>query len=177
MSFAKIIIVKESLSELRTLQRNSSALVAKRIRVLIEIKKAGDLGLSKRLLAEQLGVNHNSIQTWRSLYEQGGIEALCTVQKKSPKPSILNTKEHLATEIKLKDPKNGLRGYVELKQWIAQEFNKDIKYNTLLKYCIRHFGSKVKVARKSHVRKNEQVVDAFKKTSVVSVKKSSKKKL
>ena len=34
----------------------------------------------------------------------------------------------------------------------------------MLKYCMRNFGSSVKVARKSHVKKDEQAVNAFKKT-------------
>ena len=64
---------------------------------------------------------------------------------------------------------NGLRGYTELLNWIEQEFGKDVKYNTLLKYCIRKFGSKVKVARKSHVKKDDQAAEAFKKTLHKSV--------
>ena len=83
----------------------------------------------------------------------------------------------LAIEKKLKDPKNGLRGYVELQAWIEQEFKKQVKYNTLLKYSIKNFGSKVKVARKSHIKKDEMAVDTFKKTSVKSVRKRSKIKV
>jgi hypothetical protein len=60
--------------------------------------------------------------------------------------------------------------------WIEKEFNKQVKYNTLLKYSIKNFGSKVKVARKSHVKKDEEAVSAFKKTSVKSVKKPLKRK-
>lgn len=29
----------------------------------------------------------------------------------------------------------------ELLDWIGHEFSKGIKYNTLLKYCVRNFGS------------------------------------
>ena len=53
----------------------------------------------------------------------------------------------------------------------SEEFKKIIKYNTLLKYSIRHFGSKVKVARKSHVKKDVAAVASFKKNSVRNVKK------
>jgi hypothetical protein len=69
-------------------------------------------------------------------------------------------------EQKLKDPKNGLAGYVELQEWVETEFKKEVKYNTVLKYAMRHFGSKVKVARKSHVKKDEKAVSTFKKTSL-----------
>ena len=76
----------------------------------------------------------------------------------------------------MKDPKNGLAGYTELQQWIEKEFNKEVKYNTILKYAMRNFGSSVKVARKSHVKKDLEAVSAFKKTSLKSVKKPVRKK-
>ena len=122
-------------------------------------------------IAEITGFNHNSVQAWRNLYIKGGIEALMGYVKHKGRPSILTKKEHKQIEAKLKDPKNGLRGYVELQAWVEKEFNKPIKYNTLLKYAIRQFGSKVKVARKSHVKKDIHQVDSFKKTSVKSARK------
>jgi transposase len=65
---------------------------------------------------------------------------------------------------------------VELKRWIEEQFNKEVKYNTLLKYSIKNFGSKVKTARKSHVKKDEQAVESFKKTSVKSAGRPSQAK-
>ena len=69
------------------------------------------------------------------------------------KPSIINPSEHEQIETKLNDPCNGLRGYIELQEWISEEIGKSVKYNTLLKYCGRNFGSKSKVSRKSHIKK------------------------
>lgn len=85
---------------------------------------------------------------------------------KSGKPSVFTDAEHKKLEQKLKNPKNGLRGFKELQQWISQEFGKEIKYNTVLKYMVRHFGASVKIARKSHIKKDEAAVTAFKKTLV-----------
>jgi hypothetical protein len=82
------------------------------------------------------------------------------------KPSVINAEEHIAIEKKLQDPKNGIRGYTELLDWVKTELHKDMKYITLVKYTERHFGSKIKVARKSHVKKDQQAVDTFKKTLV-----------
>ncbi|MEQ1552826.1 MAG: hypothetical protein ABL929_01540, partial [Ferruginibacter sp.] len=87
------------------------------------------------------------------------------------KASIISTEEHNKIEAKLKDPKNGIRGYVELLDWVKTELSKDMKYITLLKYAERHFGSKIKVARKSHVKKDDQAVETFKKSLVKNVKK------
>ena len=64
--------------------------------------------------------------------------------------------------MKLNDPKNGIRGYSELLEWVKEELGKDMKYITLVKYTEFHFGSKIKVARKSHVKKDEEAVASFK---------------
>jgi len=122
-----------------------------------------------------VGVDPNSVQTWRTLYNTAGIEGIKKHNKKGFKPIVFTQEEHQTIENKLKDPTNGLRGYVELLRWVEHEFKKQINYNTLLKYSVKNFGSKIKVARKSHINKNDEAVATFKKTSVKSVKKPSKK--
>ena len=86
------------------------------------------------------------------------------------KPSEITAEEHAAIGAKLNDPYNGLQGYMELKYWYEATYNKEIKYNTLLKYCVRHFKSSCKVARKSHtctvhevrgIKKDANQVDHF----------------
>ena len=176
MSSPKIIVVKESTEKLMRLLKEAKPIIAPRLRMLIEIKKSKEFGLSKRELAKLIGVNHNSIQTWRKLYEHGGITKLCTHNKIGFRPSVIEKEEHELIEKKLKDPTNGLTGYKELQAWIESEFGKKIKYNTLLKYCIRNFGAKSKVARKSHIKRDTEAVNSFKKTSHLSVKKQSQKK-
>jgi len=115
-----------------------------------------------------LGVSSSSTQIWRKLYKQGGLALLLKDGRIGFKPSVISKEEHEQIKLKLYEPTNGLRGYVELQDWIDQEFGKQIKYNTLLKYCGRHFGSKSKVARKSHVKKDLQAVEDLKKTSDAS---------
>lgn len=176
MASPKIILVKETLPELKQILKNASPLIAPRIRVLIEMKKAEHTGISKRDLAEAVGVNHNSAQTWRTMYSQGGITALCSHKMTGFKKSVFTKEEHDAIEKKLRDPKNGLRGYTELLDWVEKDFNKEVKYNTLLKYCMKNFGSKVKVARKSHIKKDEESVNTFKKSLVKSAGKLPLKK-
>lgn len=177
MSAPKSIQVKESVNELKKLLKSASRLIFPRIRMLLEIKKhEASGGISKRMLADAISVNHNSIQTWRTLYEKGGIEHLMKYTKNEGRPTILTAQEHQAIKDKLNDSKNGLRGYVELLDWVESTFKKEIKYNTLLKYANREFGARVKVARKSHVKKDPEAVSAFKKTSLKYVKKPAKKK-
>lgn len=176
MSAPKSIIVKESIAELKKLLKTEPRLIFPRIRMLLEIKKHESTGgISKRMLADAIGVNHNSIQTWRTVYASGGVKQLISYKKNEGRPTILNDEEHQAIASKLNDSENGLRGYVELLDWVENTFKKKIKYNTLLKYTNREFGASVKVARKSHVKKDPEAVTSFKKTSLKSVKKPVKK--
>lgn len=171
MSLIKQFEIKETVTELRKLQKSSIPMIANRLRALIEFKKNEDVGISKRDVADMIGVNQNSVQSWRNLYIQGGIKTLMGYTKHEGRPSIITELEHKQIESKLKDPKNGLRGYVELHAWMEKELKKPIKYNTLLKYAMREFGSKIKVARKSHIKKDAQAVESFKKTSVKNARK------
>lgn len=171
MSYAKSIHIKESLKELSQLRKNSTDTINKRLLMLIEIKRERNGSISKRGLAKLIGVDPNSITAWKKLYEQKGISGIISDGRLGFKPSVISAEEHKKIEKKLKDPKNGIRGYVELLDWVKTELSKDMKYITLLKYAERNFGSKIKVARKSHIKKDELAVEAFKKTSVKSAKK------
>ncbi|MBK8445127.1 MAG: hypothetical protein IPL35_17745 [Sphingobacteriales bacterium] len=85
------------------------------------------------------------------------------------KPSIIKDNEREQLEKLLTNPSNGIVGYTELLNWVNTELHKDMKYITLVKYVQRNFNTKIKVARKSHVKKEEKAVEAFKKTSIKSV--------
>lgn len=176
MAHPKKIHIKESIKELKALQGKAGELVSKRLSILIAIKKNEKTGISKRALSDTTGANHNSVLKWQNMYLAGGIDVLLKHGRKGFKKPILSAKEHKLVACKLKDPKNGLQGYVELQQWLEAENGVIIKYNTLLKYCVKHFKSKVKVARKSHVNKDVTEVEAFKKSLVKSVKTSSLKR-
>jgi transposase len=174
MASPKHIVIKENLTELKALLKKASPLISPRLRMLIEIKKNDKTGISKRNIAKLIGVDPNSVQTWRNLYINGGLKALQKHNKKGFKPSVFTQEEHQAIGKKLNDPTNGLRGYTELLTWVEQEFKKQIKYNTLLKYSIKNFGSKIKVARKSHINKDLEAVSTFKKTLAKSANKPLK---
>ena len=69
----KEIIVQESLEELQKyLRRTSCPTIKKRIKMLIVIKKRAPEMLSKNELAKLCKCNHNSINSWRRLYLNGG---------------------------------------------------------------------------------------------------------
>lgn len=171
MAHSKKLVIKETEKEIKNLLKQSIPFIGQRLRVLLILKQNEEIGISKRDVAKLAGVDPNSVQNWRTLYLNAGIDGLMKHQKTGFKPSVFNAIEHNMLETKLNNPQNGLQGYVELKSWIEKESDKIFNYNTLLYYCIRNFKSSVKVARKSHIKKDEGQVNSFKKNSDESVKK------
>lgn len=166
-----VFCVKESVAEIKKLIRKSNPFFVPRLNVLLECKKNETTGISKLRLAEKTGVDPNSVQKWRHLYIKGGITVLLSHKKKGNRPSVFTKEDHKKIEEKLNDAKNSVRGFVELQRWIKDNLSKEVNYKTLHRYVKFHFKAKVKVARKSHIKKDVKQEEAFKKTSVQSAEK------
>lgn len=165
MALAKFILVKESEQELKLLMRKQPIHLKNRIQMLLVLKKSEVL-LSKEALSKILKINHNTAQKWRTSYSKNGLEGLLFDGRIGFKPSLISADLHQAIEKRLHSPKDAFTSYVDLIQWITDNYmSQGINYQTINSYVKRNFGAKIKVARKSHVNKNEPAVDAFKKTS------------
>jgi len=164
MANAKEIIVQENDEELQKYLRKASCqTIKKRIKMLMVIKKRAPEMLSKIELAKLCKCNHNSITTWRRLYLSGGMDAITGHNWTGTKSKHISEEQHQQMAEKLSNPFNGLVGYKELLDWLGSEFDISMKYTTLYEYTRRNFKTKIKVARKSHVKKDEVDLTAFKK--------------
>lgn len=161
MAKAKEIIVKESLQELKGILKNASSRIRPRIQMLIAIKKSPKT-LTKYELAEEMGVNHNSITSWRRMYEKGGIAIITHHNQGGKRREVIDAPTRKAIEKRLNSPKDGFTSYKELQQWIDEHYIKGVRYITVVKYVQREFGAKLKVARKSHVGKDAKAVKGIK---------------
>jgi transposase len=165
MANSKNIIVKESEQELKNLMRQQPIHKKNRIQMLLILKKT-QKSLSKIELASLLKVNHNTAQKWRMFYFEKGIDGLLFDGRVGFKPSKINDEIHQAIEKRLTSPKDAFTSYVDLISWIVANYIPEgINYHTVNKYVKRHFGAKLKVARKSHIKKDSNAVETFKKTS------------
>jgi transposase len=156
--------VKEDLPNLKSFLKKQPTHLKSRIQMLILLKKSKE-PLSKMELAKQLGVDPDSAQRWRKSYVDGGIEKLLEFKRTSNvKPLI---EEHLKIELekKLNNPTEGFRSYKEMHDWIKDNYLPTIHYQTVHKYSKRVFGAKLKVPRKSHINKDIEAVEEFKKNS------------
>jgi transposase len=177
MAHSKTFPIIETVTEIKYLQRTASPMIYKRLTVLLAFKRYELEGVSKRLLAIETGFDANSISSWRNLYIKGGINALMAHGNIGYKPNQINAEQELELKAILNNPENGFVGYIELQSWFNKKHKMEIDYFTFRSFIIRKFKSKIKVARKYHVKKSQEAADAFKKSSIKPAKKSLKKKV
>ena len=129
--------------------------------MLIVIKQKS--ALSKDVLAVIVGASDRSIQTWRSNYVRGGMDQMLKDSRGGKKVSKITDAAHQQLSKRLHNPKQGFRSFIEIQQWLLNEFAIDLGYHAVNKYVKRKFGARLKVSRKSHVQKSPADEAAFKK--------------
>lgn len=162
MSKALQLAVLEDLVQLKRELKSSSNKIRPRIMMLIVMKKSKTM-LTKYELAEKVGVSHTSITIWRKTYSTSGLPSLLKHNQGGKRREVITATTHKAIEKRITSNDNGFSSYKELQEWVDEHYIPGIKYITLLKYVQEKFGAKLKVARKSHINKDEQAIEAFKK--------------
>lgn len=158
------IDIKESKQELEKL-RKSKKTEREKTRILFLLLKLESRFNSQKELSEYLHVSESTLRRWTNSYNEFGLDKLLTIPLGGKRREVITSSIHNALKEKLEDSKNCLLGYNDAVDWVYQHCGVQIKYNTLRTYMKRHFGTKLKVPRKSHYKKDEQAIEAFKKLS------------
>lgn len=153
------ITIKESSAELRKLLQQQPLHLKSRIQMLLLLRT--NAAMTKQGLATALSVNPNTAQSWRTKYRKGGMDGLLAYSRGGNKPSLISAPAHEALKVKLQSSQDAFRSYTELQHWMDEHFVPRIKYSTINSYVKRHFRTKLKVARKSHIRKDGQAREGF----------------
>ncbi len=156
------IDITESLENLRYLQKNQTTLSRiSRIKALILIKEKKAEYIKD--LSSQLNYSRQSIRKWLLLYKAGGIKSFLNGNYKRIKHNSINSELQKAIKEKLEDLNTTTTSYVELLDWVVTEQKTNINYSTLYYHCRKHQHITLKVARKSHHKKDDEAVELFKK--------------
>lgn len=155
------LVIKESLSELLSIKKNQTSLGRqKRVIALIRIKGKEDS--TRQELANYLCVHIRSLERWIRTYKSEGISGLLAVKARRKGSKIITTEIHAGLKRRVEDPKLGFLGYWDAKRWVESEYGVEVKYQRIREYLIKHFGTKVKTPRQSHVKKDVRAVALFK---------------
>ena len=158
------IEIRESASELKALVSTQIKLLQyQRVKALLLIKQGKVIYTYQ--LAKKLKRERKTIYNWLKLYEQQGIDSYLKVKSKGSRREEIPQQVKQALSKQLSNPSTTVTSYVELLEWIQINFGIVLKYKTLYSHCRTHHNSVLKVARKSHHKKDDQLVEAFKKTT------------
>lgn len=156
--------VVESVQTLEKLFRQQTKLLQlNRVKALLLIKQ-GKVRYTYELSAK-VGYSRKTVYNWLKLYEQKGIEAYLAVSSRGKRRDKLSDATKGALGKKLSDSHSTITSYVELQAWVAMHCQQEVGYHVIYNYCRSKLKSRLKVARKSHYKKDEETIVAFKKTS------------
>ena len=158
------IEIKEALSELKSLRNREKSYRKKtRLQSLILTKQKK---FKRRVdLATHLGIGIASLDRWTRVYKASGLTAMLEISSGGLRKHSTIEAIHNELEDKLNNSNDPLKGYWDAVLWVRDNFEIEVKYNTLRTYLIRNFKTKLKSPRKSHYKKDEQAIEAFKKTA------------
>lgn len=156
--------IKESLKELEAFKplvtdyQSSQQLTA-----LILIKS----GHYKTLegVATHLGVHYATVQRWLKRYKEKGIKHLLKPLTRNKPSKFITPEIHQDLESRLQDSHNPFSGYVEVQQWLLDTYQVEIGYKWLWSYMRTKMNSRLKVPRKTNVKKQQDAEACFFKTA------------
>ena len=159
------ITINESEEHLKYLLRKQDKLIQQgRVKALLLIKQ-GQVQYTHEL-SKKLKRERKTIYNWLQMYQEKGIDGYLNVSSRGKRKDKLSEGEKQAITQKLQDASTDITSYVELCHWAESEFKKEIPYHVIYNYCRSHLNSMLKIARKSHHKKDQQAVEAFKKTTL-----------
>ena len=131
------------------------------IKLLLE----GELQIAE--VARLLGRHRNSINDWIKIFRNGGIEALLTRGEGSGTKGKMTADAKAQLSEKLRIGEFLPAGQAEA--WLKEKHHIEFGKNSIY-YQLGKLGGRLKVARPSHLKKNEEAASAFKITLVEKMK-------
>ena len=107
---------------------------------------------NRKQVAELIGSNRISVGQWLTLYETQGLEKLLERRYAPGRVSALSEEQQEQLRAELQKPE-GFQSYGQIQAYIAQTFGVEMKYKTVYAMVHDKWGAKLKVPRKSHIKK------------------------
>ena len=158
------IEISQSVEQLKSIRsKESSARGKSRINALIHLKE--QTFRTRQELANHLQVHIRTLERWLSQYVLQGMNLMIKDAPKNKGSKIITKEIHEALKGRVSNSEDPFLGYWEAQKWVNENFDVQIKYQRIREYMIKHFKTKLKTPRKSHVKKDKQAIEAFLKTT------------
>lgn len=155
------IEVKESLNDLTQQLRQAETSSAKeRLQVLYWLKQ--DNAPSISAIAKAVGKHRNTLQSWLSIYREGGVEAMLEIKKSPGGVRVIPQWAEDALALRLQES-NGFESYGAVQQWLAETLGIEAEYHAVYQMTRYRLKAKLKVARPQNYKQDSEQRESFKK--------------
>lgn len=115
-------------------------------------------------IASTLGYERHAVGQWFKCYREKGLAAcLAIATGGNRRPAAIRGSVLEALKAKLSDPLDYFTSYKQIQQWLEKEHGISLKYEYVHKFVHQYLGAKLKVVRKSNLKKDPDKEDKFKK--------------
>ena len=143
--------IRESLDELRErLRRESRARQKQRLQALYLLKSGQ--AASRTRAGRLLDVSRRTVGEWLDRYTSEGLEGLLEIRTHTNRKYSLTPEQDARLREKLSEPE-GFPSYTAAHAWVNDTFGLDLDYKVVHQIVRYRHGAKLKVARKSHTKK------------------------
>ena len=157
-------IIKETQADLERLRSSvSDYQSSQQLNCLLLIKSEKYITLQE--VATHLGVHYATIQRWLHAYKTQGLEKLLSPLTRNKPSKFISPEIHKELEARLTSKENPFSGYVEVQEWLQKEHHVEIGYKWLWRYMTTKMNSKLKVPRRTNIKKEDGAEAAFFKTA------------
>ena len=111
-------------------------------------------------IAKEVGYGPHAVGQWFSLYKEKGVESCLEINPGDYKrESVIRGKVLEDLKGKLSDPVNYFTSFKEIHEWLEKEHNIRLSYVHVHGFVREHLGAKLKVVRKSNLKKDTALED------------------
>lgn len=157
------IDVKESLDDLAERLRQAKLPTDKeRLQVLYWLKQENAPSISA--IAQAVGKHRNTLQTWLSLYRNGGVAAMLEIKKSPGGVRVIPQWAETALAKRLQEPEHGFKSYGQVQQWLVEKLGVEAEDHAVYQMTCYRLKAKLKVARPQNRKQDTEQRAAFKQT-------------
>lgn len=143
--------ISESVEELRERLRQETRGRQKQRLQALYLLRSGQ-AKSRTQVGELLGVSRRTVGEWLDRYAAEGLEGLLEIRTHSNRKYSLSEEQDARLREKLSESE-GFPSYTAAHAWVNETFGLDLDYKVVHQIVRYRHGAKLKVARKSHTKK------------------------
>ncbi|MBD2491667.1 helix-turn-helix domain-containing protein [Aulosira sp. FACHB-615] len=119
-------------------------------------------------IAKILGKHRATVHRWLADYREGGMDAVVEFGYSSGRKRAIPSWAVSSLKKQLEQPEGGFQRYTQIQDWLEKTLGVQAEYATVHHLVRYRLKAKLKVPRPRNRKQDEEKLEAFKKTSLMT---------